>query len=168
MSLKFTRPTVAALFVLALGAAGMSAPAFAYDVNSTSAVNVDANGVALHGYDPVAYFAVGAPTVGEARFSAKHNGMIFHFASAVNRDIFIADPTKYEPQFGGFCTMGVALEKKFDGDPEAWLIADDGKLYLNVNKDVQKKYMENVKGNNEAAYANWPQLKNKTPKSING
>jgi len=46
-------------------------------------------------------------------------------------------------------------------------VADDGKLYLNVNKDVQKKYMENVKGNNETAVKNWPALKNKTPKGAN-
>jgi YHS domain-containing protein len=156
------------LLTLALGGAAISAPAFAYDLDSTSAVNVDAKGVALHGYDPVAYFTVGAPTVGQAKFSAKHNGMIFHFASAANRQQFEADPEKYIPQFGGFCTMGVSLEKKFDGDPHSWLIADDGKLYLNVNQDVHKKYLENVKGNNEAAYGNWPELKNKTPKSING
>lgn len=165
---KTTRSAIAALFVLSLGAATLSSPAFAIDPNSTSAVNVDAKGLAMRGYDPVAYFTTKAPAAGTAEFSAKHDGMTFHFASAGNRDMFKANPAKYAPQFGGFCAMGVALGKKLDGDPEAWLVADDGKLYLNVNKDVQKKYMENVKGNNETAFANWPKLKNKTPKSING
>ena len=62
--------------------------------------------------------------------------------------------------------MGVALEKKLDGDPTAWHI-HDGKLYLNVNKDVQKKWLEDVPGNNVKANANWPEIKNKTPKSLN-
>lgn len=162
-----TRSTIAALFILALGASTLSLPAFAYDENSTAAVNVDAQGVALRGYDPVAYFTVKAPTAGQAKFSARHAGMIFNFASAANRDLFKANPAKYAPQFGGFCAMGVALEKKLDGDPQAWLVAEDGKLYLNVNKDVQKKYLENVKGNNETAVRNWPGLKNKTPKAAN-
>ncbi|MDM5179227.1 YHS domain-containing (seleno)protein [Massilia sp. DJPM01] len=161
------RTSFAALFILALGASTLSVPAFAYDENSTAAVNVDAHGVALRGYDPVAYFTVKTPTAGQAQFSARHAGMIFHFASSANREMFKANPAKYAPQFGGFCAMGVALEKKLDGDPQAWLVADDGKLYLNVNKDVQKKYMENVKGNNETAVQNWPGLKNKTPKTAN-
>ena len=162
-----TRTTIAALFVLALGGAALSTPAFAYDENSTAAVNVDAKGIALRGYDPVAYFTVKAPTMGDAQFSAKHGGMTFHFASAANRDMFKANPAKYAPQFGGFCAMGVALEKKLDGDPEAWLVADDGKLYLNVNKDVQKKSLENVKGNNVTAVKNCPELKKNTPKAAN-
>lgn len=62
--------------------------------------------------------------------------------------------------------MGVALEKKFDGDPNAWAAAD-GKLYLNVNKDVGKKYREDVTGNNKKAEANWPRRRGKTPKPLN-
>jgi YHS domain-containing protein len=167
MLFKTSRTTLAAMFVLAMGASAMSVPAFAIDENSTAAVNVDAKGVAMRGYDPVAYFTAKMPTAGDAKFSAKHDGMTFHFASAENRAMFKASPAKYVPQFGGFCAMGIALGKKLDGDPEAWLVADDGKLYLNVNKDVQKKYMENVKGNNETAVKNWPGLKNKTPKAAN-
>ena len=78
---------------------------------------------------------------------------------------FKAAPAKYEPQYGGFCAMGVALDKKLDGDPTAWTIFD-GKLFLNVNKDVQKKYLEDVAGNNRKADANWPQIRHKTPKSL--
>jgi hypothetical protein len=61
--------------------------------------------------------------------------------------------------------MGVALEKKLDGDPQAWHIAD-GKLYLNVNKDVQKKWLEDVSGNNKKAVQIWPTIRDKTPKSL--
>lgn len=150
---------------IALGAAIVPVTSHAYDENSASAVNVDAKGVGLKGYDPVAYFTAGAPTAGKAEFTSKHDGVTYQFATAANRDAFKAAPTKYAPQFGGFCAMGVALEKKLDGDPAAWTIAD-GKLYLNVNKDVEKKYREDVTGNNKKADANWPQLRNKSPKSL--
>jgi YHS domain-containing protein len=151
---------------IGLGASLAPSSSFAYDENSTAAVNVDAKGLGLKGYDPVAYFSVGAPTEGKSEFKAAHNGVTYHFASAANRDAFKANPAKYAPQFGGFCAMGVALEKKLDGDPQAWTVAD-GKLYLNVNKDVEKKYREDVSGNNKKAEQNWPELRNKTPKSLN-
>ena len=150
---------------LAMGAAILPLNSYAYDENSTSAVNVDSKGIGLKGHDPVAYFTVGTPTVGKAEISASHDGVTYQFASSANRDAFKADPKKYAPQFGGFCAMGVALEKKLDGDPTAWTVAN-GKLYVNVNKDVMKKYLEDVAGNNKKAEANWPKLSTKTPKSL--
>ncbi len=166
MNTKTLRASLLAVTTaIALGAALAPIAAHAYDENSTAAVNVDAKGVGLKGHDPVAYFTAGAPTAGKAEFNAAHAGVTYHFASAANRDAFKADPAKYAPQYGGFCAMGVALEKKLDGDPNAWRI-HDGKLYLNVNKDVQKKWLEDVPGNNKKADVNWPQLKGKTPKSL--
>ena len=147
------------------GAALVPATSHAYDENSASAVNVDPQGIGLRGHDPVAYFTVGAPTLGNGAFTAKHNGVTYQFANAANRTAFQADPAKYAPQFGGFCAMGVVLERKLDGDPDAWHIAD-GKLYLNVNKDVQKKWMLDVSGNNKKAEQIWPSIRSKTPKSL--
>ncbi len=152
---------VAATFSAAL----VPATSFAYDENAASAVNVDAKGIGMRGYDPVAYFNLGAPTPGNSAFTAKHNGVIFQFASEANRNAFQVDPAKYAPQFGGFCAMGVVLAKKLDGDPNAWHIAD-GKLYLNVNKDVQKKWLQDVSGNNKKAEQIWPTIRDKTPKSL--
>lgn len=139
--------------------------AMAYDENSTSSVNVDAKGVGLKGFDPVAYFTAGSPTMGKSSIAAAHDGVTYYFASIENRDKFKADPAKYAPQYGGFCSMGVALEKKLDGDPQAWRVVD-GKLYLNVNKDVQKKWLEDVPGNLKKAEMNWGSIKAKTPKSL--
>ncbi|MEY2855078.1 MAG: hypothetical protein RL030_2210 [Pseudomonadota bacterium] len=150
---------------IAIGAALVPIVSHAYDENSSAAINIDARGIGLKGHDPVAYFTAGAPTAGKAEFTADHAGVTYQFASAANRDAFKADPAKYAPQFGGFCAMGVALERKLDGDPAAWTIAN-GKLYVNVNKDVQKKYLEDVAGNNKKADANWPKISNKTPKSL--
>lgn len=150
-----------------IGAAATLMPlaSHAYDENSTAAVNVDTRGIGLKGHDPVAYFTVGTPTAGKTEFTATHDGVTYQFASAANRDAFKSNPAKYAPQFGGFCAMGVALDRKLDGDPTAWTIAND-RLYLNVNKDVQKKYLEDVSGNNKKAEANWPKIRSRTPKSL--
>ncbi|MGD9835181.1 MAG: YHS domain-containing (seleno)protein [Piscinibacter sp.] len=152
--------------IVAAGAATLlNRPAQAYDENSASAVNVDASGLALKGHDPVAYFNAAKPTPGLAQFSTQHQGATYRFASAANRDAFIANPGKYAPAYGGFCAMGVALEKKLDVDPQAWRVVD-GRLYLNVNKDVQKRWLDDVPGHVATAEKNWPRLKDRTPKSL--
>ena len=139
--------------------------ALAYDENSPAAINVDAKGVALKGIDPVSYFDGNAPVQGKPGFSATHDGATYHFASAANRDKFKAQPARYAPQFGGFCAMGVALGRKLDVDPNAFKVVD-GKLYLNVNKDVQKRWLDDVPGNIATAEKGWPALKDKVPKGL--
>ncbi|WP_374438952.1 YHS domain-containing (seleno)protein [Inhella sp.] len=163
MTLRHT--LLATLIASASLTAVLPSTAFAYDTNSTAALNVDAKGVAVQGYDVVAYQTAGAPTQGNADFMAKHEGATYLFSSAANRDLFKANPAKYVPAFGGFCAMGVALEKKLDGDPTAWRVVD-GKLYLNVNKDVQKKWLEDVPGNIKNAQMTWPKIKAKAPKDL--
>lgn len=137
----------------------------AYDEASTSALNLDKAGVALRGYDPVAYFTVGTPTKGLAQFSAGHDGAVFHFASAANRDAFAKEPAKYAPAFGGFCAMGAALDKKLDGDPNVWKIVG-GKLYLNVGAPAQKRWQEDIPGNISKAEQKWPKIRDKAPKDL--
>ncbi len=116
------------------------------------------NGYAVHGYDVVAYFSEGKPVSGKDDFTAQHGGVTYRFASAANRDAFAADPARYAPQYGGFCAFGTAMGRKFDGDPTAWAIVD-GKLYLNLNKDVQAKWKENVPGFIKGAENNWPLIR---------
>lgn len=127
--------------------------------------NADANDVALHGHDPVSYFKAGAPARGKADMTVVHEGVIYRFASAANRDAFRQDPERYAPQFGGFCAMGTAMGLKLDVDPQAWRVVD-GKLYLNLNKDVQKKWLSDVPGHLSQANAKWPEIKDKDPKSL--
>lgn len=168
MTSPMTRPRRQFLLGLALAASAatlLNSPALAYDENSTSAVNVDASGLALKGHDPVAYFSAAKPTPGLAQYSAQHQGATYRFASAANRDAFVTNPAKYAPAYGGFCAMGVALEKKLDVDPQAWRVVD-GRLYLNVNKDVQKRWLDDVPGNLATADKNWPRLKDRVPKSL--
>jgi YHS domain-containing protein len=139
--------------------------AHAFDENSPAAVNVDTKGVALKGYDPVSYFSGKAPVLGKASISATHDGATYHFASTANRDKFTAASAKYAPQYGGFCAMGVAMGKKLDVDPKAYRVVSD-KLYLNVNKDVQKRWLDDVPGNIATAEKSWPGLKDKLPKGL--
>lgn len=138
----------------------------AFDPSSIKAVNIDSAGLMLHGYDPVSYFATSKATKGSPKYSAPHKGATYHFVSAANRDAFIANPAKYEPQFGGFCAMGVAHDKKLDGDPEVFRIVD-GKLYLNLNRDVQKRWSEDPAANISNANAKRPLISQKTPKELN-
>ncbi|QUM80811.1 YHS domain-containing protein [Moritella sp. 5] len=128
-------------------------------------VNANSNDIAISGYDTVSYFTKGTPTKGSNNFTAAYNGAIYQFSSASNRDLFKADPSKYAPQYGGFCAMGVALNKKLDTDPTAWHIRGD-KLYLNYNKAVQKKWNTDIPGYIETAQVNWIDIKGLTEDQI--
>lgn len=160
---RFILPVVAAL-AFGVVALGSTSPAFAYDENSTASINVD-RGVALKGHDPVAYFTAGKPTPGVAKYAASYQGATYHFVSAANQQLFQSNPAKYAPQYGGFCAMGAAIGKKLDVDPAAFKVVD-GKLYLNVNAEIFKKWSEDIPGHIRAADQNWPALADKAPSSL--
>jgi len=165
---KLTARSVVAAAGLALAASTLtiSTPIFAVDETSTSEVNADMHGLAMHGYDPVAYFTAGGPKKGQKKYAVKHTGGTYYFASSSNMKAFMADPDRYLPQYGGFCAMGIALGKKLDGDPNVWKIVDD-KLYLNVNQDVSVAWQRDIPGNLYKANQNWPEVKYRTPASLN-
>ena len=150
------------VFAVAMATSSLS---LAYDVNSTSAVNVDDNGLALRGYDPVSYFQGDKPRQGSARFTASYNGMTFRFASEQNRNTFRSDPAKYAPQFGGFCETGVMLSKKLDADPNVYRI-HDGKLYVYINAQARGVFLEDPVENGRKAVRNWPLIKDKKPSEL--
>lgn len=112
----------------------------------------------LRGHDPVAYVEQGRPVQGDPAFQAERGGVTWRFASAANRDAFLADPARYEPAYGGYCAMGTALGRKLDGDPQRWRVVD-GRLFLNVNLDVQKRWLGDIPGHVREADANWPKIK---------
>jgi len=128
-------------------------------------VNANGNDLAIKGYDTVSYFTEGAPKKGSNKFTTAYNGAIYQFSTANNRDLFKSDPSKYAPQYGGFCAMGVALNKKLDTDPTAWHIRGD-KLYLNLNKAVQKKWSTDIPGFIGTAQENWTDIKGLTEEQI--
>jgi YHS domain-containing protein len=122
--------------------------------SSPNPVNVDSDKVAIKGYDTVAYFTKGQPTKGNPAFAFTWNGARWQFASAAHRDMFAANPERYAPQFGQFCSMGLALGKRAIADPEVWKIVD-GKLYLYFSRGARDKFQQNTNGNMKKAEANW-------------
>ncbi|HAE25654.1 MULTISPECIES: YHS domain-containing (seleno)protein [Hyphomonas] len=112
---------------------------------------------ALQGYDPVAYFTDGQPVKGSKEFSTEYKGATFQFASAANRDAFLADPAAYAPQYGGYCAWAMADGKYAKGNAKYWKIVD-GKLYLNYNAGIQKKWNADVPGFIEKADTQWQDL----------
>jgi YHS domain-containing protein len=123
-------------------------------------VNKSWTGLAIDGYDPVAYFTESRPVKGDRQFEHRYQGATYRFASAANRDLFAKDPAKYAPRYGGFCAYAVSRNYTADIDPLAWKIVD-GKLYLNYNAAAQKKWEEDVAGNIVKGDANWPGLSRK-------
>ena len=114
-------------------------------------------GVAVGGFDPVAYFTDGKPVAGKAEITLQHEGATWRFASEANRDAFKADPAKYAPQYGGYCAYAVAHGSTAKGDPNAWTVAN-GKLYLNYNKGIQKDWDKGKAGFIAKADAKWPSV----------
>jgi len=114
-------------------------------------------GVAIKGYDPVAYFNQDQPVKGTDEFSYQWNGASWHFSNAANLASFQQEPEKYAPQFGGYCAYAVSLGKTASIDPKAWKIVD-GKLYLNYSTSIQKKWEADIPGHIASAEKNWPKV----------
>src|SRR5512139_1843943 len=131
MSTVRFRPLVAVSVAALLAGSMAFAPlALAGVPGSTSSINLDAQGLALGGYDPVAYFDSGKPTHGMESLSASYDGARYLFASEAHRKTFLAEPKKYLPEFGGFCAVGASFGQKVDIDPETGKVVK-GKLYVN-------------------------------------
>lgn len=144
-------------------AVGMIGTAFAGDQY------VDKTGFAVSGYDVVSYFdlpqskigkAQSAPLAGSAAITAEYNGARFAFATAANRNRFLADPAVFVPQYDGHCAYGVAKGGKVPGNPTLWRIVD-GKLYLNITKNVVGFWEEDIPGNLMKSKSNWGGLEPK-------
>lgn len=114
-------------------------------------------GIALSGYDAVAYFTQSKPVEGRAEFSLRHKQAEWRFSSMANRDAFAAMPEKYAPQYGGHCAWAVANGYTAKGDPLAWKIRG-GRLFLNYDLAIQKQWEEDIPGNITKSDANWPKL----------
>lgn len=119
------------------------------------------DGVAIRGYDPVAYFTEMKPVKGSAEFHATHEGSTFYFVSAAHRDAFMANPSKYAPQYGGFCAYGMAKGYKASIDPVAFTVAG-GKLYLNYSEAVRSRWTGDIPGYVKKADANWSEVRGVT------
>lgn len=118
---------------------------------------------AVGGYDVVAYATLAydaAPVPGSDQFVAAYKGSKWRFSSAANRDAFSADPGRYAPQYGGYCAWALARNKLAPGDPAVWHLRN-GKLYLNVNKNIQKQWRANIDRDIANGDRYWPAVLSK-------
>lgn len=113
--------------------------------------------VAVKGYDTVAYFSENKAVKGNKKISYEWQGAVWLFSSEENRQRFIATPKKFAPQYGGYCAFAVAQDKTASIDPTLFTIVN-GKLYLNYNKSINKKWLNNKEGFIVDADKNWPGL----------
>ncbi len=146
---EFILGTLTVAGAIAISADGFAAQSKIYSNSST--------GIAINGYDPVAYFTENKPVEGSADISALWKGAKWHFASDKNRQTFLAMPDKYAPQYGGYCAFAVSYGSTATTVPEAWSIVD-GKLYLNNSLGVRSRWNTDIPGYIKQANKNWPNV----------
>jgi YHS domain-containing protein len=134
---------------------------FVGTLSAQKVLNVDSEGRAIHGYDPVAYFEQGQAMEGNPTIGATWQGVQWLFTTEAHRDAFLANPDQYAPQNGGFCTFGVVVEQKLDVDPMVWLIEGD-KLYLFLSPQTRSNFLTDKVNNLKKVDMNWPKVKNLT------
>ena len=141
-----------ALTLAFAAALSVAAPAFADErpVHTGFASNVGASG-----YDVVAYFTDGRPVRGTKQFKTTHEGVEYRFASAEHLAAFRAAPARYLPQYGGYCAWAISQNYTAPGNANNWRIVD-GKLYLNYNDEIQRRWEANIPGFIRDANTNWP------------
>ena len=146
---------ITVLFIL------LSSFAFAQNttVDRTKHLNLE-NGIAIQGYDPVAYF-VNKALKGEKQYKANYNGAIYFFSSELNKNNFLKNPSKYEPKYGGWCAFAMGDNgKKVEIDPETFKIID-GSLYLFYNaffNNTLKSWNKDEKNLKANAEKNWSNI----------
>ncbi|MBL8545878.1 MAG: YHS domain-containing protein [Hyphomonadaceae bacterium] len=113
--------------------------------------------VAVGGYDPVAYFTDGRPVRGTTQFRITHQGYEYRFASAEHLMAFRANPSRYLPQYGGYCAWAVSQGYTASGNPNNWRIVD-GRLYLNYNAEIQTRWEGDIPRHIRSANGNWPSV----------
>lgn len=119
-----------------------------------------ADGKAIKGYDPVAFFMESKPVMGQDSLMLQWNGAAWYFASRKNLEAFKMDPGHYAPQYGGYCAYGTAQGHKAPTQVETWTILD-GKLYFNYNQKVKEVWSKDRPGMIKKADQNWPMIKDK-------
>ena len=113
--------------------------------------------LAVSGYDTVAYFSEGKPVKGDSSYKTSYKGATWHFSNQENKRKFLAEPAKYAPQYGGYCAWAMANNDTAKGEPLQWTI-EQGKLYLNYNTDIKKKWLVDKDALIVKADKNWPNI----------
>ena len=149
--------TVALAVLCTVGA--LSNSAFAADeYNTSNGLTAAGAPLGLHGVDPVTFVNLGNRVEGSASFTAVHDGVAYYFATEEKMKKFKSSPASFLPQNGGFCTFGVSVGKKFDGDPQ-YADIRNGKLYVFLNEDIYRLYQKDKDGTIAKAAEQWKQIR---------
>ena len=117
-------------------------------------VVADEAGVAIGGYDAVAYHREGRAVAGSAGFAYRWRGAEWRFASAAARDAFAADPEAFAPAYGGWCAFAMSEDRLAAGDPAVWRVVG-GRLFLNCSAAAQRRWEADLAANIARGDANW-------------
>ncbi|MFB9841640.1 YHS domain-containing (seleno)protein [Mucilaginibacter ginsenosidivorans] len=149
------------LFVLLLLTASLPGSIFAQNDPHKKNYNLDKSGLAISGYDPVTYFTTQKAVEGKESISLSYEGVTYRFATTQDRELFKANPSKYQPQYGGWCAYAMgATGEKVDVDPETFKLLD-GKLYLFYNKffnNTKKSWNKDEANLKKKADTNWDKI----------
>jgi hypothetical protein len=123
---------------------------------TTEYVVVDRNtGLAINGFDPVAYFTDGTPRPGKGEFEYTWEGAVWRFSNDGNRGAFVANPEIYMPRFGGYDPVGVARGVGVPGNPQLWLVTGE-RLYLFYTPEARDAFAADADETSATADRNWP------------
>ncbi len=151
---SLTTIAVAVVSIIAFSPATFAAEEY----NPSNGLTSVGKPLGMHGVDPVAFLDIGNRIGGAATHTAIHDGAAYYFSSIETMKKFQATPTAYLPQNGGFCTFGVSVGKKFDGDPKFAAVID-GKLYLFLNEQIFRMFQKDKAGPISKAAANWKKIR---------
>ncbi len=126
------------------------------DLSAIPPVYTD-DGLAIRGYDPVAYFQDSASIPGLSAYETTWQQATWRFASAEHLEAVKATPEAFAPQYGGYCAWAVSQGHTASIDPAAWKIVE-GRLYLNYSEKIQEQWSADIPAHIARADANWPQL----------
>ena len=119
------------------------------------------NKIAIQGYDPVSYFKQGKAVKGKKELAATYQGVSYNFSTSMNKELFLKNPSGFEPQFGGWCAYAMGANgEKVEIDPETFKIID-GKLYLFYNayfNNTLKSWNKNENNLKAKAESNWNKI----------
>lgn len=139
---------------LAMIGASAAAPAFAFQ----EPVFLNGMGIALAGYDPVAYHANEEARRGTVEVKLETEDAVWWFAETAHRDMFRADPERYTPAFGGYDAYGIAKGFKRRSDPTVWVMIDN-RIYLHYSIPDQNAWADDIRGNIRLGQENWETLR---------
>lgn len=146
-------------FILFLGLAALAACG---KTDGVGLVDTTADGLAVRGFDTVAYYTAETAVNGDPKYSFVWRGATWYFSSEENMETFKARPEAYAPQFGGYCSYAVSHGYTADGDPQQWKVVD-GKLYLNYNQRAKEAWEREQDKLIKEGETNWAEFQKKKP-----